>query len=244
MPRKKATFDQSVKLVEQLLARPDWLDRLMWWTDHQYPQVNLVGTVNQYPDQSDRTRLAYQLVARRDELANGPIVKVTRPTRSEWIGIEITGVELTEWRGDQPGVTLRLLCRTGQLAGVTVSRKFPIGWLSFLAYQIGFTRRLQYDPDNPAMLVRLRMRARLVWSEQDRPVDFDQWALDREATKHNRLIIARRTRFDVQHKRFEDSKGEPLAHVCPFDYDHDCGACQVSHTECPAVYAGLQPVSG
>ena len=175
-------------------------------------------------------RLGWQIAGRLDDLEAGPVPLFESPVANEWVALEIQGVGAARWPDGRPAVDLTLFPLTGTPAGFQFVRRVPEGWLRFLAYQIGYSRRVEY-PDEPRYLVGLRFWAWTVSGEEG--LDMSKWAMDPAIAKANRLILRLRHRFDTTYET-----------ECPRDLDIDCWDCTSSLNECPAAYrryAGQPP---
>jgi hypothetical protein len=194
-----------------------------------YPDAhNCVQTMMQYVGETVTpeliTMLSTQFAGREPDLASMPLVGYSRPERPEWIAMEVQTCQACTWRSSDPGVQFRLYCFNGHPAGHTVVRKFPEAFLHYFAYQVGWSRRTEFDGD-ARHFVGLRFWGYLVPVPDSDEVRFDDWGLTPAFKKHNRQLIALRTRYDVD---------EPKAE-CPRDYDHHCFECPVRKAECPAT---------
>lgn len=172
--------------------------------------------------------LAQQLVARQEELVEGLLQLYTRPVRDEWVALEITEVRESLWRDEHPGIEMGFLCLTGHPAGHRIRKNFPERWSDWLAYQLGFSRRVQYDYDI-SKFVGLRLYGFLKANLEDSSaLDFEDWRVPAKVLQQNKLVIYKRMRFDVEPHLQTDK------YSCPFDYEHYCSECQRGFWECPA----------
>lgn len=203
--------------------------------NERYPYENIRQTVFQYkgmrllPEEVDK--LALQIVARQEELLRGVLLPYRGPTRAGWSLVEIVEVRNVVWKGDRQGRELHLKCLTGHPAGVTVVKKVPDGWLSFLAYRIGFTRRRVYDY-NPLHFVGLRIWAYLKPDEET--YDFEEWEVNSAILKRNKAIILRRMRDDLEAPINDRQEAEYERAACPFAFDHPCFSCPKHAAQCDA----------
>ncbi len=225
------------KVTPELAAR--WGDQTAMAIDWHEDVEPLYQTFLQYTgrDITDAFArlLAMQVSARRDELSRSPLVAFDRPTLAEWIAMEIKRVEEAEWvtkDGAKAGVELTMLVLSGRPAGHLLRRKFPATWLAGFAYQLGFSRKFQYDYD-PRHFLGLRFWGFLQPQEDSQDLVFVDYAMGPkpkdetkkptgELVKHNRQIIKLRTRFDHE------------AAECPFTRDHPCFDCEVKASQCIA----------
>jgi hypothetical protein len=204
-------------------------------TGERYPFDHIRQTLFQYKDQfllpEEVDRLARQLTARSAEWRRGPILPYKGPARAEWVAVEIRSVERAEWKSGKAAQTLGMYCLTGHPAGVTIPKKVPEGWLSFLAYRIGFSRRKTYDYD-PRHFLGLRFWAYI--RPKDDGYDFEEWEVDSRILKDNKLIIAKRLRFDLEAPiNDRQEKAYELA-ACQYDFQHYCFECTKTARECVA----------
>ena len=178
--------------------------------------------------------LARQLSARKDELKVRPLLPFDRPTHTEWVPIEIIKLTDTVWNETKSGQLLTFFCLAGSPAGYTLKRKFPTRWLAWLAYQIGFTRRMMYQ-DDPQIFVGMRVWALIGPSEDpQQTMDITDWDVSPAMKKHNKTVAYRRLRFDL--KPSLTREGEPGYGACPYDLDDYCHACPKTASECAASY--------
>ena len=174
-----------------------------------------------------------QIVARASELGM-PLQLFERPIRDEWVALEVHNAEQCAWRDTSAGVLLTFYCLTGHPAGHRLSKKFPESWLAWLAYRIGYSRRLPYDYDY-TQLIGLRIWAFLLRAQQGRTgLDFEEWKIDPRVKKTNQSILRKRMRFEVDLSRIPDSQLED--YTCPFEYEHYCSECQQTDNVCVASY--------
>jgi hypothetical protein len=173
--------------------------------------------------------LGRQFVARLKELRAGVLQPFSAPVRDEWVPMEVFETRACVWQDTKPGIILKLYCLAGHPAGHFLEKKVPERWLAYLAYKIGFTVRTQYDY-NPFNFVGLRFWGYLLAQEPPRDfLDFEDWKIDGSMKKHNKTIIAKRMRFDID----EEKRGAICS--CAFDYDHYCSECAQSIHTCIAA---------
>ncbi len=189
------------------------------------PEVNLHQTFIQYTGQVVDERLegilAAQMAAREGELSRAPIVAYDRPTKPEWVAMEVVSVTPAVWRENEAGTIMGFKAMSGHPAGHLLKRKFPNPWLNFFAYQVGFSRRIEFDLD-PRHFLGLMLWGYLVPVVDSPEIKFDDWDLSSAFKKHNLRVIRLRTRLDYE-----------LAD-CPNGFDHHCFECPVGRDECPA----------
>ena len=179
--------------------------------------------------------LARQLVARQDELDVGVLQLFDRPIRDEWVALEIYKLTACQWRDHGQGMLIDLYCLTGHPAGHTLKKKFPEGWLSFLAYRIGYSRTVRYEHD-PQELVGLRFWGYLLAARRDpNDLDFEDWKIDVKLKRDNQSILRLRHRFDVAPEKLS-GEIESAKYSCPIDSDNYCSQCECSVDSCRAAY--------
>ena len=199
-------------------------------SEHDDYYADAVGqTLLQYLGEKLSTRtislLVSQLAARHDELASGPIAKFSiANVVQEWVSLEILGLQQAIWRETKPGIQLKLECLSGTPAGHIFDRKLPLTWLNYLAYQIGFSRRMTYPDDQPWLFQGLHFWGSMVKLEDKLELDFVDFAVSNGMKKHNKDILKLRLRYEL------DGDIE-----CPSGFDHECSSCQVSYKQCPAA---------
>jgi hypothetical protein len=186
-------------------------------------------TVMQYTSEKLSTRtislIASQLAARHNELARGPLERFRiANVNQEWVPLEILGLQQAVWRDTKPGIQLKLECLAGTPAGHVFDRKLPLNWLNYLAYQIGFTRRMPYPDDRFWLFEGLRFWGSMVKLDERDELDFVDFSVDSNMKKLNKEILKLRLRYDIE------SDVE-----CPRGFEHECSSCQVSCHECPAA---------
>ena len=176
------------------------------------------------------TRLAWQIVARQEDLWRGPIVWLDVPSSNGWVALEALGTADAEWIDGSDAQTLHLFCLSGTPAGFDLHRKVPERWLNGLAYKIGWNRRVEY-PREPKRFIGMRFWAFVV-TRAGGELDLQSWATDARILAENRRIIGARQRFELD-RLHNPRTGAP---VCPFEFDHDCQDCTKEPHECPATY--------
>jgi len=178
--------------------------------------------------------LARQVVARQYELAGGPLQLFDkRPVRDEWVALEIMSSKPCDWRGKPAGIELTFYCLTGHPAGHLLAKKFPENWIAYLAYRIGFSRRLRYNYETWT-LEGLRFFGYLLGAKRDpADLDFEDWVVNPAVKRANQLIIKKRQRFEVETGGMSEDKQQEYS--CPFDLEIYCSDCRHSTNECIAV---------
>jgi hypothetical protein len=208
---------------------------------YHIPPQNVKHTLQQYIGKALTPQwcqlLSRQLTARASELAIRPLLPFDRPLQSEWVPVEIVKTTATMWNDTKPGQLLTFFCLAGSPAGYSLKRKFPTRWLAWLAYQVGFSRRAMYQ-DEPHTFIGLRVWAHITPSSNEhQTMDILDWKVSPEMLKHNKLIVRRRLRFDVEPGYTRS--GDPSPANCPFDFDHFCHECPKFPSDCEASYRRL-----
>lgn len=212
----KLIDDRFVKLVRAKL-------------DHEACTAgNMAQTVLQYVGEKPTVELlrllAAQFAARHNELLIGPLDRFGTAVITEWILLKVLRVQQAVWRETSPGAELLFECVTGKPAGYLFKKKLPDGWLSYLAYKIGFSRRLIY-PDDARYLVGLQFWGLTVSAEKAESLDFSDWDVDAKSRKYNQHIIKLRLRNEIN----QDID-------CPFDYSDECISCTKTVSQCEAAF--------
>jgi hypothetical protein len=178
--------------------------------------------------------LAWQLVARSFELKLGALQPYENPIRDEWVPMEIYGATPAPWREDKRGQLLTLHCLAGSPAGHRLRKKFPEDWLAFLAYRIGYNRRIQYDHE-PKDLLGFRFWGYLKVPKTGATdeLDFEDWQVDKQTKTHNVAILRLRKRFELDLEKVSEDNIEQYS--CPFGYDHYCSSCHRTAASCIAA---------
>jgi hypothetical protein len=188
---------------------------------------HVIQTMIQYSgralDQQLLDTLTGQIAGRESSLSEGPLVAYQRPTRAEWIAVEVQSLKPVLWQEDKPGVQFMLHCFNGHPAGHQVKHRFPESFLYYFAYRLGFSRRVEFDGD-ARHFIGLRFWGFMRPLPDSEEVRFEEWDLCPAFRKHNRGIIYLRTRHDAENPKAE----------CPHDYEHHCFECSVRRTECRA----------
>lgn len=176
--------------------------------------------------------IARQLTARIAELKGGPLQIFERPLQDEWVPLEIYSMKGCLWRESSNGQSITFYCLAGHPAGHRLTKKIPERWLAWLAYQIGYSRRIPYDYD-PTELIGMQLWGYLkAAAEEDNDLDFQHWQVSNGQKKHNRAILRLRRRFDIEpHKVPDDKVGE---YSCPFELDTYCSQCRYPVAMCIA----------
>ena len=190
---------------------------------------SVVQTMLQYTGDKLSARtvllLSAQLAARYEGLQEGPLGKfMVANVVEEWVPLEILSLMPTIWRETKPGIQLQLECLAGTPAGSVFDRKLPLAWLSYLAYRIGFSRRMIYDDTQPQLFAGLRFFGLMVKLEDRQELDFTDFAVSSAMKKYNQGILKLRLRFEL------DGDIE-----CPFMLEHECRDCSKTADECPAA---------
>lgn len=207
--------------------------------------VKIQQTLRQYEgrkvDYAWAEVISRQFVARRKELVERPLPMFVSVVTTEWVAVEIVDMDPCEWR-DSNGQVLHLRCLTGRPAGQVLKKRVPEGWLAWLAYQIGYTRRLRYSRE-PTDLVGFRLWGLTAPSETaSKELDFEEVKITPALKKWNQSIIYRRGRFDIPLDKIPASKISECE--CPKSFDHLCQECPVHVSECRASYNYGEPSDG
>ena len=199
--------------------------------DDDIPAQHIYDTIAQYQgrvvDPGLIHILSWQIAGRYDELRESPLALYTHPERAEWVPVEIIGVAKTTWKSSGRGVALHMRTLAGHPSGHTLVKKVPETWLAYLAYQVGFSKRMRY-PDEPWVFVGLYFCGYLVPDEDTDQLSFEAWGMTDGMKKTNTAIIKPRIRFEFD-------KGIPKGFECPEDYDYFCNECPVRRTVCPSA---------
>ncbi len=207
----------------------------VYWADQLALTLDYCGDLKRYRDTmlqytGSKVTLAFckrvslQLAARQDELRKGPIIYFQRPTKAEWVPLEIQSLQTCMWHskaGDRAGIEFVMLALGGHPAGHLLRRKFPLAWLGFMARKVGFGRRVQWD-DEPQHFLGLRFFGFLKPREDSTDLEFSDWEVPPKLRKYNYQIIKLRTRFDYE-----------LAE-CPRNLQHYCWQCPHKRSQCMA----------
>lgn len=226
-------IQQATRLSEWLSSFPTDRDLTQHDTDqlasmagtlikkyHIQLKQTLLQLVGRRPSRNQLKRLAWQLVGRQEELERRPLPIVDAPTANGWVAVKIDSITDIAWADDKAGYKLSLSALSGSPAGFKLSRSVPARWLTFIAYKIGYSRRMEYQ-DEPQHLIGLLLWAYVV-SKPD-GLDMVSWNMDKHMSKHNKEILKLRNRF------FLDNGPE-----CPFELDTDCIDCTRLTHECQA----------
>lgn len=179
-------------------------------------------TLLQYVDETISDNLiyllSYQIACRWNELCDGILLRSGSFLREEWLPLEILKINSAVWQGTpNAGIALLLFCLSGRLAGQQLYKVVPEGWLNWLVYQIGFSKRLTYDYE-PANLLGLRFYGYV--APQEDGYELTEWNSDCAFKTYNRHMLALRYRFDVVK--------ESDIWRCPYDLDDLCIDCKKS----------------
>lgn len=208
--------------------------QLGWESFEKVDGDYLLQTLMQYEGRKLTRRWAdifsRQLVARVGELMSGVIHPYEFPCRAEWIPMEIYSVRQVPWHHGAVGQELQLYCLAGHPAGHVLPRKVPDRWLSWLAYQVGFSRRLPYtDPQN---LTGLRFWAYAEPADDPPVYAINKWSVDVKMRRGNQGILKRRLRLEIEPEKIPD--GEEEMYACPRNHPWYCHECLESVAVCNA----------
>lgn len=133
-------------------------------------------------------KICLQLAWNIDYIKDGntipEIISITEPT---WLPFQI--IEFSLVPSNDSLVRASFLAFAGRQAGYTFSRVMPFRYLRYFAYQIGFSRKYQYD-DNPGDLIGLRFIGLAVPDENG--FDIVRFSLNQSISKRNKKIIKNR----------------------------------------------------
>ncbi len=215
----------SKDIARQLALRADFIFEKMEIFNNVFPMI--LQFESQVLTAVVADTLARQIAARVAELEARVVPVFQSIVVPEWTPLEIIGIKDATWKEDQKGQQFTFLCLSGTAAGHAVVRKFPEKWLSFLAYQIGFNKRMNYNYE-PKVFIGLRISGLLMASQRDEgQTDITEWRISAHMKKRNVAILKLRTRFDKLHKEGPE---------CPKGFDNDCSECMKVSTECDASY--------
>jgi hypothetical protein len=187
-----------------------------------YAQIKqtLLQLIGHRPSKPQMTRLGWQLVGRQEEMDRRPIPMVDTPAANGWVAVRIDSMSDISWSDDKPGYSLNMFVLSGSAAGFTIKRNVPAGWTRFIAYKVGFSRRMEYQ-DEPKHLIGLVLWAYAVSKPEG--LEMTAWNIDDKMLKHNKAILKLRNRH------FFDDGPE-----CPFELDTECVECTRLTHECQA----------
>jgi len=219
----------SKDLARQLARRADYIFEKFEIYENVYPMIL------QYESQvltiKTADLLSRQIAARVQELEARVVPVFRNIVTPEWVPMEIVAIQDAIWKDSEKGQQFSFLCLSGTAAGHVITRKFPMGWLSFLAYQIGFNKRMNY-PYEPKIFLGLRISGLLVPSQRDEgQTDISEWQISKHMKKRNVGILKLRTRYDKLHREGPE---------CPQGLDNDCSECMKTSTQCDASYIRIQ----
>lgn len=215
----------SKDIARQLALRADFIFDKLEIFNNVFPMIlqfesqTLTATVADTLSRQIAARIA-ELEARVIPAFGGIIVP-------EWTPLEIIDIKDATWKEDQRGQQLSFLCLSGTAAGHVITRKFPEKWLAYLAYQIGFNKRMNYNYE-PNVFLGLRISGLLIQSQRDEgQTDIQEWRISAHMKKRNVGILKLRTRYDKLHKMGPD---------CPSGLDNECKDCMKDSKQCEASY--------
>lgn len=186
---------------------------------------HLFDTLLQYEgytlDARTLDRIAGQVAGRHEELRKGPITPYENPVVSDWVAARVVRMEDTVWRDDEAGQLMHMLVEYGHPAGNVLVRKVPESYLRYLAYQVGFSRRVLYDED-PRHFVGLRFWMYMDVDPEQLSYRITTYRLNSAMAKHNRWVVRARMRFMI------DLPEDP----CPIEREFPCWDC--TNVDCPA----------
>ena len=223
LPFENSIITKDVAL--QLARRADYI------LDRSDIFENVYPTILQYESQVMTAKtadlLSRQIAARLLELEARVVPVFQYIVVPEWTPLEIIAIKDAVWRDTEKGQQFSFLCLSGTAAGHVLVKKFPEKFLSYLAYQIGFSKRMNYNFE-PKVFLGLRISGLLVPSQREEgQTDISEWQISKNMKKRNVDILKLRTRYDKLHKEGPE---------CPSGLDNDCIDCMKNSNACPASY--------
>ncbi len=216
-------------IARQLARRADYIFDKYEIFENAYPMI--LQYESQILTVKTADLLSRQIAARVLELEARVLPVFRNIVSPEWTPMEIVAIKEAIWKDTEKGHQFSFLCLSGTAAGHTIVRKFPEKWLSFLAYQIGFNKRMNY-PYEPKIFLGLRISGLLVPSQRDEgQTDISEWQISKPMKKRNVGILKLRTRYDKLHREGPE---------CPKGLDNDCSECMKTSTQCDASYIRIQ----
>jgi hypothetical protein len=142
----------------------------------------------------DTRRMAWQLAANEHRLLAGVSLSAfTGVTDPEWIPFEILSVGHAVRFGHLLAI-LGLLVIGGRSAGHLIKKCTPVGCLTYMAYQLGFSRRHRYV--DPSDLVDLQFYGWVTPSTKE-DLSFEAYACSSRILTRNKNLIKNIPREDV-----------------------------------------------
>jgi len=223
LPFENSIITKDVAL--QLARRADYI------LDRSEIFENVYPTILQYESQVMTAKtadlLSRQIAARLLELEARVVPAFQYVVVPEWTPLEIIAVKEAVWRDTEKGQQFSFLCLSGTAAGHILVKKFPDKFLSYLAYQIGFNKRMNYNYE-PKVFLGLRISGLLIPSQRESgQTDISEWQISKNMKKRNVGILKLRTRYDKLHKEGPE---------CPNGFDNACEDCMKNSNDCPASY--------
>ena len=215
----------SKDIAKQLALRADFIFEKMEIFNNVFPMILQFESKLLTAEVADT--LSRQIAARVVELEARVVPVFQGIIVPEWTPLEIIDIKEATWKEDQKGQQFSFLCLSGTAAGHVIVRKFPEKWLAYLAYQIGFNKRMNYNYE-PKVFLGLRISGLLIASQRDEgQTDIQEWRISAHMKKRNVGILKLRTRYDKLHKEGPE---------CPNGLDNDCSECMKTSKQCDASY--------
>lgn len=181
------------KLHEQVLSFlvDDCAESLGLTSQRQYSALidTFCQDIDKTLDKPLLLRMSLQLTVNRGVLLDGqPLHRFDGVSEPEWVPFIVCAMTPCSF-GAKPGLRLLLRVIAGQYAGYSTERSVPVGFLTKLAYDVGFSRRLQYE--QPADLIGL-MFAGLAVPTTESELQFEDYKVSAAMKKANRDLIKQR----------------------------------------------------
>lgn len=211
MPRWKLEQDLGRARALYTSALVPWLDRELTPQSRQILAQDLVGAVRDGPGAAELAladsllaesalpltprvarRLALQIVCNPAAMVAGiPIPKFMSVTqKNTWVPLEITSIEDSQQeRAKGLRKQINMLVIGGEYAGFEVSKTCPCGYLSHLAYDLGYSFRRPYEDQDD--LVGLWL-AGFIEPSNGFELKFDKYWLNSAMSKRNSALVKAR----------------------------------------------------
>jgi hypothetical protein len=222
----RLTTDIITNLVRSHQEHLPLSDRPIWLSLMQYEGKLLADKWIQI--------IASQLAAREHEWEFYTIMPFESVLTPEWVLVSIDDVKPCVLGSNKQGTELHLKAMYGKPAGHMLIKRVPTSWLSFLAYRMGYSRRITYNLD-PRYFTGL-----MIWMyvipDPNNPKGFDisSWAVTNKVKVNNRSVIVRRHRFDYPDAIFKRDGTVNEDYDCHLGLDCSCEDCTVPAQQCNA----------
>jgi hypothetical protein len=178
--------------------------------------------------------IATQLAAREHEWAHYAIMPFEAVLTPEWVLVSIDDVKPCELGNHKQGTELHLKVLYGKPAGHMLIKRVPTSWLSFVAYRIGYSRRITYNLD-PRYFTGLMIWMHVMPDPRNaKGFDISSWAVTNKVKVNNRSVIVRRHRFDYPDALFKRDGSINPDYDCHLELDCSCEDCIVPAQRCNA----------